>query len=85
MPSNGEYPLFLRYPEQPVVTQVRLREKIVREEEELTRKAHLLEDLRLKTEQVLLNEDRIRRQQEAATLADIERKRKMQVEQEVML
>jgi hypothetical protein len=62
-----------------------LREKIVKEEEELTRKAHLLEDLRLKTEQVLLNEDRIRRQQEAATLADIERKRKMQVEQEVML
>lgn len=62
-----------------------MREKIVKEEEELTRKAHLLEDLRLKTEQVLLNEDRIRRQQEAATLADIERKRKMQVEQEVML
>jgi len=62
-----------------------LREKIVKEEEELTRKAHLLEDLRLKTEQVLLNEDRIRRQQEAATLADIERKKKMQVEQEVML
>ena len=62
-----------------------MREKIVKEEEELTRKAHLLEDLRLKTEQVLLNEDRIRRQQEAATLADIERKRKMQVEQEIML
>ena len=62
-----------------------MREKIVKEEGELTRKAHLLEDLRLKTEQVLLNEDRIRRQQEAATLADIERKRKMQVEQEVML
>ena len=52
-----------------------MREKIVKEEEELTRKAHLLEDLRLKTEQVLLNEDRIRRQQEAATLADIERKK----------
>jgi hypothetical protein len=39
-----------------------LREKLVLEEEELARKAQLLEELRMKTEQVLANEERIRRQ-----------------------
>lgn len=55
------------------------------EEEELARKHALLEELRLKTAQVLANEERIRKQQDAAAQADLERKRKMQQEQEQML
>ena len=42
----------------------------------------MLEELRVKTQQVLANEERIRRQQEAAGVAELERKRKMQLEQE---
>lgn len=60
-----------------VTQQVKLREKIASEEEELIRKAQLLEELRLKTEQVLANEERIRKQQEAASLAELERRRKL--------
>ena len=85
LPCQGEYPLFTRYPDQVTLQQVRVREKILQEEEEIGRKAQLLEELRLKTEQVLANEERIRRQQEAAGAAELERKRKMQAEQEAML
>jgi len=45
-----QYPLFTRYPEQVAISQVRLREKIILEEEELARKHQLLEELRVKTE-----------------------------------
>jgi len=38
MAQNGDYPIFTRYPEQVVASQVRIREKIVQEEEELLRK-----------------------------------------------
>jgi hypothetical protein len=50
-----------RYPEQVTITQIKLREKIISEEEEINKKAILLEELRLKTEQVLANEERIRK------------------------
>ena len=60
--TPDSYPLFSRYPEQVAVSQVRLREKIMLEEEELGRKQQLLDELRVKTEQVLANEERIRRQ-----------------------
>lgn len=45
-----DYPLFTRYPESVVVTQVKQREKLLSEESELQRKAILLEELRVKTE-----------------------------------
>ena len=45
-----QYPLFTRYPEQVAISQVRIREKIFLEEEELARKHQLLEELRVKTE-----------------------------------
>ena len=38
MPPRGDYPLFTRYPEQVVVSQIKIREKIIHEEEELVRK-----------------------------------------------
>ena len=56
-----EYPMFTRYPDQVALSQVRLREKIIQEEDEIGRKAQLLEELRVKTQQVLANEERIRR------------------------
>ncbi len=77
---KGDYPVLPRYPEQVTITQIKLREKIISEEEEINKKAFLLEELRLKTEQVLANEERIRKQQEAAALAEIERRRKLQQE-----
>jgi hypothetical protein len=45
-----QYPLFTRYPEQVAASQIRIREKIIGEEEELARKHQMLEELRVKTE-----------------------------------
>eukprot|EP00347_Sterkiella_histriomuscorum_P023854 403333155 len=82
---SGEYPVFNRYPEHIVMNSQKTRQKIAQEEEEILRKQALLEDLKLKSEQILINEENIRRQQEAALQAELERKRKIQTEQELLL
>lgn len=61
MNAAADYPMFTRYPESVVVSQVKMREKLISEENELHRKGQLLEELRIKTEQVIINEERIRK------------------------
>ena len=55
------YPLFTRYPEQVALSQIKMREKLLAEEDEIARKGQILEELRVKTQQVMANEERIRR------------------------
>ena len=65
--------------------QNKLREKIIEEEAECDRKGELLQELRQKADEVLIQEQALRLQQEAMFRAEAERKAKLRMEVESQL
>ena len=58
--TGDVYPQFVRYPDHFVAFQNKLRNKIIAEEEEIERKADVLQELRRKADDILVQEEQLR-------------------------
>ncbi|OMJ76105.1 hypothetical protein SteCoe_24581 [Stentor coeruleus] len=85
LPLLPEYPVFTNYPDFALSLQVAVREKLIKQDQELQMKRKYIEDISKKFEKMRLDEARERREQETLLQAEAEKRKISILEEKIRL
>lgn len=85
LPLLPEYPTFTNYPEFALSLQISVREKLVKQDQEVQLKKSYIKSINQKFEQLEKEEFRLRKEQEALIQAEIEKRKIIALEENIKL